>query len=71
MLDPITIQDIVANLKRFEPEKVILFGSQSNGLANDDSDIDLLIVKNIPENDIRKLRIGHIYPRMVNTCQSN
>ena len=57
MLDPITIQDIVANLKRFEPEKVILFGSQSNGLANDDSDIDLLIVKNIPENDIRKLRI--------------
>ena len=57
MLDPITIQDIVANLKRFEPEKVILFGSQSNGLSNNDSDIDLLIVKNIPENDIRKLRI--------------
>jgi predicted nucleotidyltransferase len=57
MLDPITIQNIVANLKRFEPEKVILFGSQSNGLASNDSDIDLLIVKNIPENNIRTLRL--------------
>jgi predicted nucleotidyltransferase len=57
MLDTITIQNIVANLKRFEPEKVILFGSQSNGLANNDSDIDLLIVKNIPENNIRALRL--------------
>ena len=57
MLDTITIQNIVANLKRFEPEKVILFGSQSNGLANNDSDIDLLIVKNIPEDSIRALRL--------------
>ena len=57
MLDTITIQNIVANLKRFEPEKVILFGSQSTGLANNDSDIDLLIVKNIPENNIRELRL--------------
>jgi len=36
---------------------VILFGSQSNGLANNDSDIDLLIVKNIPEKNIRALRL--------------
>ena len=57
MLDTITIQNIVVNLKRFEPEKVILFGSQSNGLANNDSDIDLLIIKDIPEIDIRDLRI--------------
>jgi len=57
MLDAITIENIVANLKRFEPEKVILFGSQANGLANNDSDIDLLIVKNIPEKNIRALRL--------------
>jgi len=57
MLDAITIQNIVANLKRFEPEKVILFGSQANGLANNESDIDLLFVKNIPENNIRALRL--------------
>jgi len=57
MLDTIIIQNIIANLKRFEPEKVILFGSQSNGLANNDSDIDLLIVKNIPKDNIRALRL--------------
>ena len=57
MLDQITIENIVANLKRFEPDKVILFGSQSTGSANNDSDIDLLIVKDIPENNIRNLRL--------------
>ena len=57
MLDTIIIQNIIANLKRFEPEKVILFGSQSNGLVNNDSDIDLLIVKNIPKDNIRALRL--------------
>ena len=57
MLDSATIQNIVANLKRFEPDKVILFGSQSTGLANNDSDIDLLIVKDIPENNILDLRL--------------
>lgn len=57
MLDPITIQNIIANLKRFEPEKVILFGSRSKGLANKDSDIDLLIIKNVPEESIRGLRL--------------
>jgi predicted nucleotidyltransferase len=57
MLDAVTIQEIVANLKRFEPEKVILFGSQSNGKADSNSDIDLLIVKNIPETSIRNLRL--------------
>ena len=30
---------------------------KSTGLANNDSDIDLLIVKNIPENNIRDLRL--------------
>jgi predicted nucleotidyltransferase len=57
MLDAVTIQEIVANLKRFEPEKVILFGSQSNGKADSNSDIDLLIVKDIPETSIRNLRL--------------
>ncbi len=57
MLYPITIQNIITNLKRFEPEKVILFGSQSNGLADEDSDIDLLIIKNVPKESIRSLRL--------------
>lgn len=38
-------------------EKIILFGSYAYGIPNNNSDLDLLVVKNIPENEIRKLRI--------------
>jgi predicted nucleotidyltransferase len=31
-------------VKRFHPEKIILFGSQARGNAGPDSDIDLLVV---------------------------
>lgn len=31
-------------VKRFDPEKIILFGSHSRGTARPDSDVDLLIV---------------------------
>jgi predicted nucleotidyltransferase len=30
--------------ERFHPEKIILFGSYSNGEPNEDSDVDLLVV---------------------------
>lgn len=36
------VQRIVANYK---PEKIILFGSYANGKPTEDSDIDLLIIK--------------------------
>ena len=36
------VRDIVA---RFQPEKIILFGSYADGAYNDNSDVDLLIVK--------------------------
>jgi predicted nucleotidyltransferase len=38
-------QEIVECLKPLKPEKVILFGSYANGTANEDSDIDLFLVK--------------------------
>lgn len=38
-------------------EKIILFGSYAYGIPNNNSDLDLLVVKNIPENEIRKLRL--------------
>lgn len=31
-------------VKRFRPEKIILFGSQARGSAGPDSDVDLLVV---------------------------
>jgi len=37
--------EIVERLKPLEPEKIILFGSYVNGNANEDSDIDLFLVK--------------------------
>ncbi len=33
----------------FEPEKIILFGSRVWGKSDNDSDIDLLVIKNTPE----------------------
>lgn len=47
-------------VKRFAPEKVILFGSHARGEAGPDSDVDLLIVmqpkgrKSAQELEIRK-----------------
>ena len=35
---------IVSDLKKFNPEKIILFGSQVEGVAHEDSDYDLFVV---------------------------
>ena len=37
--------EIVERLKPLNPDKVILFGSYACGTANDDSDIDLFLLK--------------------------
>ena len=40
------IQEVVERIKtEYQPEKIILFGSYAYGTPNEDSDIDLLIVK--------------------------
>ena len=49
------ISDILA---QYGIEKVILFGSYASGTENKYSDIDLMIIKNIPENETRDLRIS-------------
>jgi predicted nucleotidyltransferase len=52
------IEEIV---QRFKPQKVILFGSYANGTPTEESDLDLLIVKdsNLPSRlqnrEVRKL----------------
>ncbi len=44
------IRDII--VKTYQPEKIILFGSYANGNPTDDSDLDLLVIKdsNLPRH---------------------
>lgn len=45
MISPDILNEILERIKnRFDPEKIILFGSYASGNADDESDIDLLIV---------------------------
>ncbi|WP_297087913.1 nucleotidyltransferase domain-containing protein [uncultured Draconibacterium sp.] len=48
---------IVEELKKTSPEKVILFGSYAYGTPTSDSDIDLLVIKDLKENEVRKYRL--------------
>jgi uncharacterized protein len=48
---------IVEELKKSEPEKIILFGSYAYGEPNENSDIDLLVIKDIPATKVRDYRL--------------
>lgn len=48
---------IVEELKKAEPEKIILFGSYAYGEPNEESDIDLLVIKDIPISKVRDYRL--------------
>lgn len=44
-------------IKKYAPEKIIIFGSYLKGEFNQDSDLDFLIIKrNVPENGIDRIR---------------
>ena len=51
------IDGIKETLKNEGIEKIILFGSYAYGTPNKESDIDLLVIKNIPKNETRNFRI--------------
>ncbi|MCF8363287.1 MAG: nucleotidyltransferase domain-containing protein [Prolixibacteraceae bacterium] len=51
------IPRIVNELKKASPEKIILFGSYAYGTPNNDSDIDILVIKNIGESEVRNFRV--------------
>ena len=49
------LDDIVSRLRQdYEPEQMILFGSYAYGEPTDDSDIDLLIIKNTSESPLKR-----------------
>lgn len=57
MLDKIAIDNIVKTIiEGYTPEKIILFGSYANGNANNESDLDLLIIKKTNEKQSRRSR---------------
>ncbi len=69
MVDSSKIIEIVNRIaSKFNPDKIILFGSYANGTENEDSDIDLLIIQDSdlsPQKrgfDIRKSLIGLMMP---------
>jgi predicted nucleotidyltransferase len=57
------LSEITTTLKQFGIEKIILFGSFAYGTPNMDSDIDLLVIKDIPENEIPMRMFSH-QPKM-------
>ena len=50
-------EEIVNALKPLEPEKILLFGSYAYGTPTEESDIDLLIVKDTPADQVRSERL--------------
>ena len=69
MIDSNKINEIISRIAtRFNPDKIILFGSYAAGNPNNDSDIDLLIIKDtdLPRHkrsfDIQKSLIGSMIP---------
>ncbi len=48
--------EIVEQLKPLNPEEIILFGSFASGNPNEESDLDLFLLKDISEKEIRNYR---------------
>lgn len=52
------IARIVGRIKEEQPEKIILFGSCAYGNPDKESDIDLLVIKDLPIHEIREFRLN-------------
>ncbi|MFQ5456065.1 MAG: nucleotidyltransferase domain-containing protein [Nitrospirota bacterium] len=56
MIDEQILSKIVERLVvRFQPHKIILFGSQARGTADNRSDVDILVVCHISGKEEEKL----------------
>lgn len=69
MISKTRILDIVDKIaKNYDPDKIILFGSHATGTANNDSDLDFIIVKNTNKpkhkrgRDVRRFLLGTMIP---------
>ncbi|MDP2741255.1 MAG: nucleotidyltransferase domain-containing protein [bacterium] len=57
------IKQIVKNLKKYNPEKIILFGSYVWGKPKKDSDIDILIIKKTEKSPYQRIPEARKYLR--------
>ncbi len=48
------VQEIISQLKSYNAEKIILFGSYVSGNPTEDSDIDLLLIKETPDSFLER-----------------
>ena len=69
MISKRKISDIVNKIaKNYDPDKIILFGSYAIGTANDDSDLDIIIVKKTDKpkhkraREVRRFLLGSMVP---------
>ena len=60
------IKQIVKNLKKYNPEKIILFGSYVWGEPKKDSDIDILIIKKTEKSPYQRIPEARKYLRSIN-----
>jgi len=57
------VKNIINQLKPYNPEKIILFGSYAHGRPNQDSDIDLLVIKKTPLPFLERQKQVHLLLR--------
>jgi predicted nucleotidyltransferase len=50
-----TLNALVQALRRYQPQRVILFGSAARGEADTDSDLDVLVIKDTLEPFVQRL----------------
>ena len=69
MISKTKISDIVNKIaKNYDPDKIILFGSYANGTANEDSDLDFIIIKKTDKpkhkrgREVRRFLLGAMIP---------
>jgi predicted nucleotidyltransferase len=59
-------------VEKFNPVKVILFGSQADGTATEDSDIDFCVIANVGSDiESRRDLRGNINSYLIRDCKSN
>lgn len=49
------IKKIIECIKKYEPEKIILFGSYARGEIDEYSDIDLVVIKNTDKKFLERI----------------